>query len=92
MAYRAAADYRRAAGLIVLAHEVPSDVKEGIPPVLVGRGVRDDLYPAEKLEKDLSFLRSVTKVTACVFDGGHEWTDEFRVAANEFLRALSSRA
>ncbi len=88
MAYRAAADYRRAAGVIALAGNVPPDVTSNLPPVLLGRGTREDWYSAEKFEKDLNFLRTITKVTPCVYEGGHEWTDEFRTAAAQFLKAL----
>jgi hypothetical protein len=28
------------------------------------------------------------RVDTCVFDGGHEWTDEFAAAAGAFLRRL----
>ena len=90
MAYRAAADQRSDA-VIVLGGDVPPDVTAGIPPVLIGRGNRDDWYSQEKFEKDLKFLRTVTNVTPCLYDGAHEWTDEFRVAAGEFLNRISER-
>lgn len=94
MAFRAAADFgRRAAGLIVLGGDVPPDVAHEhvqLPPVLLARGERDDWYKEEKFKKDLNFLRSVTDVTPCVFDGAHEWTDEFRRAAGDFLRRLTA--
>jgi hypothetical protein len=71
---------------------VPPDVKESedvqLPPVLLGRGKTDDWYTEEKFNKDSSFLQANTRVTPCVFDGGHEWTDAFRTAASEFLRTL----
>ena len=88
MAYRAASNFGRAAGLIALSGDVPPDVADNVPPVLIGRGTRDDWYTEEKLKKDLSFLRTITKVTTCVFDGGHEWSEEFRVAAAHFLEGL----
>lgn len=85
MAYRAASDHRNAAGLIALGGDVPPDARSNLPPVLLGRGTRDEWYNEEKLNQDLRFLREVTRVTPCVFDGGHEWTDEFRAAAGRFL-------
>jgi predicted esterase len=88
MAYRAASDFGRAAGLIVLAADLPPDVTSNIPPVLIGRGIRDDWYTDEKLKKDLKYLKHAE---VCVFDGGHEWTDEFREAAAKFLVRVSSR-
>ena len=94
MAYRAAAG-SVAAGLIALGGDVPPELIESrpsLPPVLIGRGTREEWYTEEKLQKDLSFLSTLTTVTTCLYDGGHEWTAEFRAAAGEFLarRADSS--
>lgn len=88
MAYRAASDHAHADGLIVLGGDVPPEVTGHLPPVLLGRGTQDTWYNAEKFEKDLKFLRGVTTVTTCVFEGGHEWSDEFRAAAAAFLQAI----
>jgi predicted esterase len=91
MAYRAAAG-SAASGLIALGGDAPPELLESrqrVPPVLIGRGTREEWYTAEKLEKDLKFLSAVTTVSTCVFDGGHEWTDEFRQAAGEFLAGIS---
>ena len=85
MAYRAAADFRRAAGVIVLAADVPPDVASLDAPVLIGRGERDTWFTDEKLKKDLKFLPNAE---ACLFDGAHEWTDEFRAAAARFLERV----
>lgn len=85
MAYRAAADSRRAAGVIVLAADVPQDVASLDAPVLIGRGERDHWYTDEKLKKDLTFL---ARAEVCTFDGAHEWTDEFRAAASRFLERV----
>ena len=90
MAYRAASDHSRAAGLIALGGDVPPEVTSSLPPVLVGRGMRDDWYTQEKFEKDLKFLKTVTSVSSLVIDGGHEWTDDFRAAAAEFLQRLAT--
>jgi predicted esterase len=88
MAYRAASDFGRGAGLIALGGDVPPDVVDNVPPVLVARGARDEFYTEEKFKKDLSFLRTITRVTSCPFEGGHEWTDEFREAAAKFLEGF----
>ena len=88
MAYRAAATLPAAAGLIVLAGDVPPDVVAAnakLPPVLIGRGDSDDWYSRDKLDRDVTTLRDITDVTTCEFAGGHEWTDEFRAAASKFL-------
>ena len=86
MAYRAASDFGRAAGVIVLAADVPPDVGTLAVPVLIGRGEGDDWYTDEKLKQDLKF---VPHAEVCVFGGGHEWTDEFRAAAADFLRRVA---
>jgi predicted esterase len=93
MAIRAAAfASASAAGLILLAGEIPPEVMEDesvrLPPVLLGHGTRDEWYTDEKFKKDLSYLESKTRVTRCVFAGGHEWTDDFREAVGQFLDAV----
>ena len=91
MAYRAAAG-SAATGLIALGGDAPPELRESrppLPPVLIGRGTREEWYTEEKLQKDLRFLSTLTTVTTCVYDGGHEWTAEFRAAAGEFLARLA---
>jgi len=90
MAYRAAAHYR-ADALIVLAGDVPPDVLDQrqvpLPPVLIGRGTRDEWYTEAKEVADREALATIgAPVEVCVFDGGHEWTDPFRAAAASVLR------
>jgi predicted esterase len=93
MAYRAAAHYR-ADGLIILAADVPPDVigqqQAQLPPVLIGRGTTDDWYTETKQSADLAVLARIgARVEACVFEGGHEWTDSFRAAASSMLREIA---
>jgi predicted esterase len=90
MAYRAASA-SNATGVIALGGDVPPDVVEShpkLPPVLIGRGIREEWYTDEKLQKDLRFLCEVTTVSTCIYDGAHEWMAEFREAAGEFLSRL----
>jgi predicted esterase len=88
MAYRAAADIP-AAGIIVLAGDVPPDVTQPLPDILIGRGRSDSWYSEARMTADLNRLRDMApRVDTCVFDGGHEWTDEFAAAAGAFLRRL----
>jgi predicted esterase len=94
MAYRAAARYA-CSGLIILAADVPPDVAQlsnvTLPPVLIGRGTRDQWYTSDKHAADVKTLaRFGVPVESCVFDGGHEWGDEFLVAASSFLRATKN--
>jgi predicted esterase len=91
MAARAAAHIDCAA-LILLGGDVPPDVQRDdvrLPPVLLARGRRDDWYTDQKFQADLAWLEPRTRVTRCVFEGGHEWSDPFREAAGELLFALS---
>ena len=93
MAYRAAGHYR-AAALIILAGDVPPDVVEErvlpLPPVLIGRGTRDEWYTEAKEAEDRDALAKIdARVDVCVFDGGHEWTDTFRTAAAAVLRDIT---
>ena len=89
MAYRAAARYA-CSGLVVLAADIPPDVAQQpsvrLPPTLIGRGTGDQWYTADKHAADLATLAQLdVSVESCVFDGGHEWGDEFLNAAARFL-------
>ncbi|MGE0816021.1 MAG: alpha/beta hydrolase [Vicinamibacterales bacterium] len=89
-AYRTALAFGDACrGVIALGGDVPPDVAPSasrLPPVLVGRGTRDSWYPADRLAADLACLREAgTDVTACEFDGGHDWDDRFVAAAAAWL-------
>ena len=94
MAYRAAMCGRYpAAGIVALGGDIPPDVQTDVarpwPPVLLGAGVRDPWYTAEKVSADERFLTSSGVTHEIVrFDGGHEWTDEFRLAAGRWLGRL----
>lgn len=98
MAYRAAAGCGHACqGLIVLGGDVPPELEQrdlsGFPPVLLGRGSSEEWYDAAKMEHDVELLRSKkVDVRPVVFEGGHEWTDEFRAKAGEFLREVATPA
>ena len=90
MAYRAALlGAHRAAGIIALGGDIPPEVKAlpalSWPRVLIGAGVRDEWF-AKKVGADVEFLRERGIAHEVVhFDGGHEWTDEFRKAVAAFL-------
>jgi predicted esterase len=86
MAARAAA-HIPSAGLILLGGDLPPDARElPLPPLLLARGNRDEWYTEAKFKEDLRF---VSPMKTLLFDGGHEWTDEFRAAAGEFLAGLA---
>ena len=97
MAYRAAAWCGHAChGVIALGGDVPPELRGNTavawPPILIGRGRTDAWYTAEKMDTDLAALRGAgAAVESLVFDGGHEWTDDFRAAAGRFLAALTAR-
>ena len=89
-AYRTAAAAGAAChGVIALGGDVPPDVATAaapLPPVLIGRGVRDEWYSAAKLGADVATLEGAgVAVTVCEFDGGHEWGDPFVAAASAWL-------
>jgi predicted esterase len=91
MAYRAAAACGHTCqGVIVLGGDLPPEIAErdlpGFPPVLLGRGSSEEWYDAVKMEHDVELLRAKgVDIHPLIFDGGHEWTDEFRAAAARFL-------
>lgn len=95
MAYRAAAGAGHDChGLIVLGGDVPPELEEQdlsrFPPVLLGRGSSEEWYDAAKMEHDVELLRAKrVDVRPVIFQGGHEWTDEFRAAAGELLREVT---
>lgn len=98
MAYRAAAGSGHPCqGVVVLGGDVPPELEQrdlsGFPPVLLGRGSSEEWYDAAKMEHDVEVLRTRgVDVRPVVFTGGHEWTNEFRAAAGEFLREVLGQA
>ena len=66
-------------------------VASDLPPVLVGRGTREEWYTAERAAADATLLRSAgVPVTEVVFDGGHERTAEFEARAAAFIEVVAS--
>jgi predicted esterase len=94
MAYRAALlSGHPCAGVIALGGDAPRDVMAAdlsrYPPVLIGRGSKDEWFSAEKLAADQEALATRgLRATICQFEGGHEWAHEFQQAAGEFLEAI----
>lgn len=91
MAFRAAAaSARPVAGVIVCGGDVPPELDASalahVSAALVGRGIRDDWYTAEKAAADARRLRDAgVRVVPVEFDGGHEWPAPFIDAAGAFL-------
>jgi predicted esterase len=96
MAWRAAAgSVARCDGVIALAGDIPPELEDlsGIGEALIGCGTQDKWYAAEKLQHDLDRLKAQgVSARSCVFDGGHEWSEEFRAAAGVFLSDLARGA
>lgn len=94
MAYRAAAAGASGSGacrgLVVLGGDVPPELDlTGLPQVLIGRGTGDTWYTQDKLERDLALLAGKgVRARSLVYQGGHEWTEEFRRAAGAFLAEI----
>ena len=92
MAYRAAlSGSRKGAAVIALGGDVPPDVDVAhAPPVLIGVGVHDTWYTVEKARADAARLAAAgVSHEVVTFDGGHEWTDEFRPAVARWLDRIS---
>lgn len=88
MAYRASVlGTRKCAAVIVLGGDVPPDLDlTRVPPVLIGVGARDTWYTVEKVGADTARLEAAgVSHEVVTFAGGHEWTDEFRVAIARWL-------
>jgi predicted esterase len=88
MSYSVAAlGQRKSAGVIALCGDVPPDLDlTRVPPVLLGAGARDTWYTAEKVRADTARLEAAGVPHEVVtFEGGHEWTDDFRVAVARWL-------
>jgi|RhiMetdeSRZDD1v2_1073273.scaffolds.fasta_scaffold360816_2 predicted esterase len=95
MAFRAAAFVQRPCdGVIALASDVPPDVAPvagTLPRTLLGRGDRDEFYPASQAAKDLDVLKSAgVPVEEYVFSGGHLWTPAFIDKSTQFIDELLS--
>ena len=85
---------RRASGLIMLGGDIPADVRDDAslrwPPVLIGAG-RDDKWYGARIDSDVQFLESRgVRHEVVRFAGGHEFTDEFRNAAGDWLRSVKT--
>jgi predicted esterase len=94
MAYRAASGSGHACqGVVVLGGDVPPELEprdlSHFPSVLLGRGSSEEWYDAAKMEHDVELLRKKgIDVRPFVFQGGHEWTNEFRAEAGRFLEEV----
>jgi len=94
MAYRSALRGKfPASAIVAVGGDVPPelllDPGNSFPPVLAIRGQRDDWYTQAKLDADVAALQDRdVRVTAAVFDGGHEWTSQVNELVSDFLRRL----
>jgi predicted esterase len=95
MAARAAVrGARPAAGLIMLGGDIPVDVRDDAslrwPPVLIGAG-RDDKWYGARIDSDVQFLESRgVRHEVVRFAGGHEFTEEFRLAVGDWLLSVKT--
>ena len=91
MAYRCATSLSRPVrGVIALAGDIPPELDQSrlsrIPFVLLGRGLKDEWYTPEKLAHDEERLRTAgVNAEVVTLPGGHEWSEEFRIAVSRFL-------
>ena len=97
MAYRAATrGQRRADAVLAVAGDVPpellSDEAVQWPQVRIVTGSGDDWYTPAVMRKDVSALEAAgARVSASVFEGGHEWTNEVNEAAAALLAEFGAR-
>jgi predicted esterase len=95
MAFRAAASLDRPVRAVVACGgdtppELDASALGWIQSVLLGRGVRDELYSAEKVVADERRLRDAgVAVEVATFDAAHEWTPEFSGICGRFLKNIS---
>jgi len=96
MAYRAALHCPDpVSGIVALGGDIPPELKDDHaltwPQVLVGVGDREEWYSGKKLGDDLAFLttRGIQHEVAR-FDGGHQWTDQFRAVVGRFIASLAA--
>jgi predicted esterase len=77
---------------MALAGDLPPDVAPlaaSLPQILLGRGVEDQWYTADKAATDFAILQPAgVKVTEHVFEGGHAWTPAFIARATVFVDEL----
>lgn len=91
MAFRAAVSAERESSAVVaLGGDIPPELSPGrlqrAGRVLIGRGVRDEWYSEEKLERDVSRLEAAgVDFEICRFEGGHEWSAAFLHRVGRFL-------
>ena len=91
MAYRAAAHCGHPVeALVALGGDVPPELAdlEALPigRVLIGRGLDEEWYGADKLAVDRALLAARgLEPEVFEYQGGHEWTDAFRRRAGRFL-------
>ena len=96
MAFRAATRARvPAAGIVAIGADLPPDVRDDdgvhVPPVLLMRGSRDELYTPAMFAADRAALAArATDVEAVTIDAAHDWTAEAARAAGHFLRRFIS--
>lgn len=93
MAWRAAAHCGPCHGLIALGGDLPPDVPKApalvLPPMLLGRGLEDMVYPEAQFASDLATLEGLGFHPEAVrFPGGHAWGPGFLEAAGRFLEGI----
>jgi len=92
MAFRAAVSVDPAVtGVIALGGDVPRELNSSslsrIPSALIGRGVRDEFYPAGTHAQDERRLREAAiDLRVVSLDAAHEWTSEFARSAGLFIQ------
>lgn len=85
---------RRADAILALGGDIPPELGSvpaaEFPIGVIARGTRDEWYTAEKMDADLKLLSEKDAPhSGLTFEGGHEWTDAFRVEMGRVLKSMS---
>lgn len=94
MAWRAAV--AQSTPVIALGGDIPPELTAqslaSVSSALVGHPSLDDWYTAEKHESDLARLADAgCSARSCRLDGGHDWSEQFYEACQEFVTRLTRR-
>ena len=78
-------------GVMLLGGDIPPEFERvnRMSQVLIGRGTRDRLYTNDQFQHDAARIRqSGMHIRICEFEGGHEFGDDYRKAAGDFLHNI----
>ncbi len=81
-------------GVMLLGGDIPPEFKtlNRMAQILIGRGTHDRFYVNDRFESDVERIRqSGLPIRICNFDGGHEFGEDYKKAASDFLHNVRDR-